>query len=216
MIEFILGTFLVILIRNFIIKNINIKAQRELYQEYRFSHIFKSWQIYIPLFFMFVYIYFELCVFRRNYWFVPYQQTIKTLTLLSYIPLIFKYNLYESIWNKLKSRNDIINILTSPLMIGTCFIIIGTLLNTIVINANNGHMPVFPSLTYATGYMDKNMFNDGLHVLGGYNTKLIFLSDFIDLFGYSVASIGDILMRLYVSIIIYFSVKSSCLYYKYN
>lgn len=209
MIEFILGTFLVILIRNTIIKRINIKAEKELYQVYKFSHIFKSWQIYIPLFFMFVYIYFESCVFKRNYWFIPYQQTIKTLTLLSYIPLIFKYKLYESAWSKLKQNNDIINIITSPLMIGTLLIIMGTILNAIVIRANNGHMPVFPSLTYATGYIDKNMINDGLHVLGGYNTKLIILTDFIDLFGYSVASIGDILIRLYVSIIIFFSVKSS-------
>ncbi len=209
MIEFIVGVFIVVLIRNKIVCNINSKAGKELYSVYHFKPLFKSWQIYLPIIMMCAYIYLEICVFRRDYWFIPYQQQFKTLTLLSYVPLIFKYKLYESAWIKLRQKSELINLITSPMVIGTVFIALGTVLNLIAIKANNGYMPVFPSLTYATGYMGKDMFNDGLHVLGGYNTKLIFLTDFIDLFGYSVASVGDLMVRAYSAMILYFSIKKS-------
>lgn len=207
MVEFILGVFIIVLIRNKIVININSKARKELYSVYHFKRLFKSWEIYLPLIMMCAYIYLESCVFRRDYWFIPYQQQFKTLTLLSYLPLIFKYKLYESAWSKLKQKNDFINIITSPMVIGTTFITLGTILNLIAIKANNG-MPVFPNLTYFTGYATIESLNDGLHMLGNMNTKLIPLTDIWDI-GYSVMSIGDVFNRLYVSFIIYFSIKKS-------
>lgn len=211
MIEFILGTFIVVLIRNKIVSNINIKAGYDLYDIYHFKPLVKSWEMLFPLLFMFAYIGLETCVFMKIYWFIPYQNIFKTLTLLSYLPLIFKYKLYESVWTKLKSKNEFVNIITSPLIIGSACILIGTILNLIVIKANNG-MPVFLSLTYFTGYASLDSFNDGLHVLGNSNTKLIFLSDIFDI-GYSIMSLGDILNRIFVSIILYFSIKQSNRFY---
>lgn len=209
MVEFIIGTFIVILIRNRIVKNINNRAGIELYSIYSIKSIFTSWQIYLPLFFACVYIGLEICVFQRNYWFIPYQKAFKDLTLLSYLPLIFKYKLYESAWIRLRPKHYFINIITSPMFIGMLLIVMGTILNLIAIKVNNGFMPVFPSLTYETGYMDRNMFNDGLHILGEYNTNMIWACDIFDLFGYSVASIGDIFVRTYASIIIFFSIKNN-------
>lgn len=209
MVEFIIGAFIVVLIRNKFVSNVNTKAGYELYPTYHLKPLFKHWSIYLPLFMGLTYVYLEFCVFRQDYWFVPYQQQYKTITLLCYLPLIFKYILYESAWTRFKSKNNFISIITSPMVIGTMLIALGTILNIIAIKSNNGYMPVFPSLTYSTGYMGKEMFNDGLHILGGFDTKLIPLTDIFDLFGYSVASVGDLFVRAYAFIILYFSIKNS-------
>jgi hypothetical protein len=158
MVEFILGTFILILIRNRVVKNINSRAGTELYYVYSIKSVFKSWQIYLPLLFALIYIGLEICVFQRNYWFIPYQKTFKTLTLLSYLPLIFKYRLYESAWNRLRSKHDFINIITSPMFMGMLCIAIGSILNLIAIKANNGFMPVYISISYATEYLLAHAF----------------------------------------------------------
>lgn len=192
MIEFIIGAFL----------------YAKLKKKHSLKHVFKTWHIYLPLIFAVIYIYLEACVFMRNYWFIPYQQMYKTLTLLSYLPLILHYKLYESVSKKLKNKGDFINIITSPMVIGTFLIALGTILNLMVIKANNGYMPVFISLSYATGYATRDMVNDGLHILGGYDTRLIPLSDLFDT-GFSIMSIGDLFTRMYAFIILYFSIKNS-------
>ncbi len=214
MVEFILGTFIVVLIRNRIVSNINKKAGVELYPVYNLKPIFRHWSIFPPLVMMLCYIALEICVFQRNYWFIPYQQPFKTITLLSYLPLIFKYRLYESAWTRLKQKHDFINIITSPMGIGAVCLFLCSLLNHIAISANNG-MPIFPSLTLWTGYMDKQLFDDGLHILGNFNTKHIWACDIFDV-GYSIMSIGDIFTRLYVSIVLYFSIKNNSIYSQNN
>ncbi len=86
--------------------------------------------------------------------------------------------------------------------------LIGGGLNDIVIKANDGFMPVFPTLSYLTGYAKPEAFVivKDIHMLGNSQTKLKILTDFIDL-GYSILSIGDVFIRAFVFIIIYTSIK---------
>ena len=71
-------------------------------------------------------------------------------------------------------------------------------------------MPVFPSLSYITGYAKPEGFGlvNDLHILGNSQTNLKILTDYIDL-GYSILSIGDILIRIFVFLIIYKSIVKS-------
>ncbi len=83
-------------------------------------------------------------------------------------------------------------------------------LNHIVMAANGGEMPVFPSLSYLTGYLKPNTISkvNDIHMIGTSTVKYKYLSDIIDV-GYSVLSIGDILIRVFVVIIIYVTVKKN-------
>ncbi|WP_415337470.1 DUF5317 family protein, partial [Clostridium perfringens] len=94
--------------------------------------------------------------------------------------------------------------------IGSLFILAGTFLNHIVMAANGGEMPVFPSLSYLTGYLKPNTISkvNDIHMIGTSTVKYKYLSDIIDI-GYSVLSIGDILIRVFVVIIIYVTVKKT-------
>ncbi|MGN0028014.1 MAG: DUF5317 family protein, partial [Clostridium sp.] len=71
-----------------------------------------------------------------------------------------------------------------------------------------GYMPVFPSLSYLTGYAKVDSFSKvkDIHILGNSSTKLKFLTDIFDI-GYSVLSLGDIFIRCFVFIIIYNTIK---------
>ena len=97
-------------------------------------------------------------------------------------------------------------------IIACCSLMCGFTLNKIVMYFNNNLMPIFPDISYSTGYTQYDMiknaskFND-FHVLGDHTTNLIFLSDIFDIFGFSIWSIGDILYRLFAFVIVYCSVK---------
>lgn len=193
MIEFIIGTFL----------------YAKFIKKMRINQLFKHWTIYFPMFFALVYIILEIFIWFKYYDILIYSKNFKTLTLLSYIPLIIKYKLYNSLFNQLRiSKNEIIKIITSPMVLGGISIALGSLLNLKVVSENNGRMPVYPSLTYATKYASEIIFDDGIHILGTATSNFIPLSDIWD-FGYMIASPGDILIRLYVGIILYYSIKMS-------
>jgi hypothetical protein len=159
-------------------------------KRYEIKKIFKIWQIYPVFLCVLIYIGLQLTVFLGDYSFIKYSKIFETIYILSYIFLILKFRLYYSA------------------IIGSIFIFIGSFLNKIVISANNGKMPVFPKLSYITGYInDKSFLNaNDVHALGNEATKFKFLSDIIDI-GYSVMSIGDICIRLFGVIIIYNSIK---------
>jgi hypothetical protein len=176
----------------------------KLKKKYILTPLFQEWYIYLPLLFAGFYIFLEITIWARWYYFLPYQQIIKTATLLSYLPLIIRYQLFAPINNKIK--NEWLGLLISPMVIGISCIVLGIILNSIAIQWNNGYMPIFPSLTIATGYLTREIINDGMHILGGFDTKVIPLSDWIDT-GFFIASPGDILVRLYAFITIYFSIK---------
>ncbi len=85
-----------------------------------------------------------------------------------------------------------------PYIFACCSLLTGFGLNYIVMYFNQGKMPIYPSVSYSTGYtqydmtMNASRFSD-FHILGDHTTNLIFLSDFIDV-GASIWSPGDILI----------------------
>lgn len=153
---------------------------------YKIKPLFKSWAFYPPFILTLFYIFWNITIFCGDYRFIKYAGILEKLYLLSFLALIFNYELYKSA------------------IIGSLSIFIGTALNKLAIAANDGKMPAFPTLSYFTGYIKANSFaraND-IHILGDKATKLKFLTDYIDL-GYSVLSIGDVFIRFFVFIIVF-------------
>ncbi|ATD55626.1 DUF5317 family protein [Clostridium chauvoei] len=157
---------------------------------YKIKTLFKNWTIYPIIIMEIVYIFIQANIFNGNYQLIKYVGVLKTIYLCTYIPMIFKYNQYM------------------PAITGAVFTIVGGFLNNIAIRANNGKMPVFPTVSHLTGYIKADSFikiND-IHILGTSATNLKFLTDIFDI-GYGVLSIGDIFIRFYVFIIIYKSIQ---------
>lgn len=176
-------------------------------KKYNIKLIFKDWPIHLPLMMLCLYIVCEILIFNDNYSIVQYGTQIKQITLLSYSGLIIKYKLFDS--QNENQKNELIRFLTSPFMIAMMCLIIGYGFNGIAIAANNGHMPVYPSNTYFTGYTDVNSFTkDSFYILGDQNSKVIPLCDSIDIY-ISNLSIGDVLVRIFVGILLFFSIKRS-------
>lgn len=183
MVEFIIGAFL----------------YAKLKHKYRILPVIKHWTMWLPLGFMFFYIFLEITMWMEWYYFLPYAHLIKTATLLSYIPLIIEYKLY---------LNKDGNTYPSPMILATFCLWLGSELNKIAMKANNGFMPCFPSNSYWTRYSKPNFVQDGVHILGNAYSHLIPICNTIDVF-YSIWSPGDILIRLFAFIIIYHSIKRS-------
>lgn len=159
-------------------------------KKYEIKPLFKSWEIYPIIICEVIYIIGQVLIFSGNYDIIQFMQRLKPFYLCTYLLLIYKYDLY--IYS----------------IIGVGFMALGGILNDIAIKANGGFMPVYPTLSYLTGYVKPEAFilvND-IHVLGSSQTKLKFLTDYIDL-GYSILSIGDVLIRVFVFIIVYNSIK---------
>lgn len=157
---------------------------------YKIKPLFKTWAIYPIVFMELIYLIMQINIFNENYEVIKFVGSFKTIYLCSYLPLIFKYEQYISA------------------IVGSIVMLIGGWLNNIAMYANNGMMPVFPSLSYLTGYSSVEAFSkvNDIHILGNSETKMKFLTDIFDL-GYSVLSLGDIFIRFYVFIIIYKSIK---------
>ena len=158
---------------------------------YKIKPLFKDWPVYFVLLFALIYVVLEVSVFMGNYSVVRYTNIYKILYLSAFLAMIIKYNLYRSA------------------IVGSAFVFIGGALNNIAMAANNGKMPVFPTLSYLTGYARPDAFSkvNDIHVLGNSMVAYKFLTDVIDL-GYSVLSVGDVFIRLFVLIIIYYAAKS--------
>ena len=155
-------------------------------KKYKISPLFKTWSMY-PIFALeLMHIFFQVNIFMGNYSFVQFAPIIKKAYLFLCIIPIIVYKEY----------------LTG--LIGSLFVFAGTMLNNFVMAQNGGKMPVFPTLSYLTGYADPNSIAkmNGIHILGTTQAKWWFLSDIIDL-GWSVLSIGDILIRVLVFLTIY-------------
>lgn len=157
---------------------------------FEIKRLFKIKEFYLIIFMELLVLYVQFNIYIENYWVIQYSEVFKCVYLLSYLPLIYKLSLYKEA------------------IIGSAFISIGGIFNNIVIKANNGFMPVYPSLSKITGYYKYGAFEkvNDIHTLLGDGSKLWYLSDIFDL-GYSVLSIGDILIRTFVVIIIYSSIK---------
>lgn len=157
---------------------------------YKLKQLFETWEIYPILVIVILYTILNIGVFFENYDFVKYSSLLESIYICSFLGLIFKHKLYFSA------------------IVGSGAIFVGTLLNKIAIAVNDGKMPVFPTFSYITGYVKPNAFKvvDDLHVLGNEACKLIILTDIVDL-GYSILSIGDVLIRIFTFIIILNSIK---------
>ena len=159
-------------------------------KKYDIKLIFRDWAIYPVLFFAVLYIFLQSMVFYGDYSLVKYAQIFTKFYLLSFFVLIIRYKQYIAG------------------IIGAALIFIGTWLNNIVITANGGKMPIFPTLSYITGYIKQGNVNniDNIHILGNEMTKFAFLSDIFDV-GYNILSMGDLLINSFAFILIYFSIK---------
>jgi len=189
------------LIASLLFSKIHLYIQLGKFQIHKDSYIikplFKRWSIYPVIFMSIFYIYIQYTMMNHNYYFLQHQYLIKNLILSSYMIL--------GIDILIRNNN------VKKYLMACCSLITGFLLNYIVMYFNNNRMPIFPNISYSTGYTQYNMIMNAsiysdFHVLGDHTTKFIFLSDIFD-FGTSILSVGDIFCRLFAFIIVYNSVK---------
>lgn len=139
-----------------------------------------------------IYVFAVAAAYFENYSFLRFASLIQMAFILVLLLPIIRRSLYKQA------------------LVGAASVLLGTALNRIVLNANGGKMPVLPSLSLHTGYYKPGSLSQGLdslHILMTDSTKLNFLGDFIDT-GFCVMSIGDVLIHLFVSIIVFYTVKS--------
>lgn len=132
----------------------------------------------------------QINLFAGQYGFLKYAAIFKSVYLCTTLLIVFRYDLYKYAF------------------IGVGFVIVGGWCNDLAIAANNGYMPVYPTLSYLTGYVRPEAFGvaDQLHILGNEMTKMKYLTDLFDT-GYSILSIGDVLIRILPGSILYQGIK---------
>ncbi|SFN80603.1 DUF5317 family protein [Proteiniclasticum ruminis] len=138
-----------------------------------------------------LYLMLQTSVFLGYYRFIPYAGTFKTLYLYTLIVPIVVHRLYKAGF------------------LGSIMLTVGSFLNRFVMSQNGGKMPVYATLSKYTGYFDEKVLGtiDQVHILGTEQTKYKILTDFIDV-GYSILSIGDILIHAFIFIVVYDTIKS--------
>ena len=157
---------------------------------YNIKKILKCYSLYPIIIFELTHLILQFQIVSGNYSNVALARSYKTIYMYLFLIPIFKYRLYVQG------------------VMGSIFIFIGTFLNNLVIHFNNGRMPVFPTISYYTGYVSLDSLTafNSIYFLGNGNVKLKILSDWVDV-GYSVLSIGDILIRVFVFIVIFNTMK---------
>lgn len=160
-------------------------------KRFQLRYLFRTWTFYPILLMQCVLVVFQASIFLRSSLFLPFVRYTEMAMILSFLFAMFAFKLY------------------SPAVIGSASIVVGTLLNKLVIAQNGGKMPVYPTLSYLTGYITPQMLNtwDSLHILGNPDTKLRFLTDYID-YGYCILSLGDVFIHLFVCIMLYALIKA--------
>lgn len=137
-----------------------------------------------------IHLIFQICIMNKIYIFIPYAELLKRVYLYALFFPILRYRLYR------------------PALTGSWCIILGTLLNRMVMTANGGQMPIYPSISKLTGYFSMSpLFGyDSIHYLGNSQSKLKYLSDYIDL-GFCILSPGDLLIHFFTFLILYNTIK---------
>ena len=153
--------------------------------------IFKHWEFYPVFIGALTYVFLQIGMFKGDYSLLAYANIYKALYSAAIFFLIYRFKIYKQGF------------------IGMGLMFAGMGLNKLVMYFNDWKMPVFPTLSLKTGYIDIDKLNtiDGWHVVGDSTTKLKFLSDIFDT-GYCVMSLGDILVRAFLFIVLYYSFKS--------
>jgi hypothetical protein len=130
--------------------------------------------------------------FSGDYRFLPWSVYLQAAYIFSMLFPILRHRLYPRA------------------IAGAGMVALGTLLNRLVMNANGGRMPVYPTLTRLTGYFDPKALSGGLdavHLQMGADTALNFLGDYIDV-GFSILSPGDLLIHGFTAVILYGVIKT--------
>ncbi len=151
--------------------------------------LLKAYSLYPFVVAELIYMLLQINIFLHNYNFIQYTSIINRAYMYTLLLPIFVYKLYK------------------PGILGSLLMITGTFLNKLVMSHNGGKMPVFPSLSKVTGYYNEAaiLTVDNIHISGDESTKFKILTDFIDV-GYSILSIGDILIHSFIFIVIYYTV----------
>lgn len=161
-------------------------------RHYSLKPLLKAYALY-PLFLLeIVYWFLQATIFMKNYYFLQYASYVKSAYLFVLFVPIIMYKLYK------------------PALVGSGSILIGTFLNRLVMNANGGKMPVFPTLSLLTGYYSEASMSaaqNNIHTVGTAATRLKILTDYIDV-GFSVLSIGDLFVHAFTFIILFYTIKS--------
>lgn len=159
-------------------------------KSYDIKKILKCYSLYPIIIFEVIHLILQFQIISGNYSNVALARSYKTIYMYLFLIPIFKYKEYIQGF------------------VGSLFIFLGTFLNNLVIYYNGGRMPVFPSISYYTGYVNLDSLTafNSIYSLGNSTVKFKMLSDCIDL-GYTILSIGDILIRVFVFIIIFNTIK---------
>ena len=129
----------------------------------------------------------QICIWRQDYRFIGIAGYLQTASILALLWPILKFRLYPQA------------------IAGAFMVVTGSTLNRIVMYANGGRMPVILSFSGITKYYQEGALEasqDVRHIIMSDATKLNFLADYIDV-GFSVMSIGDVLVHLFTTIVLY-------------
>ncbi len=161
---------------------------------YQIWSVFRVVDLYPFFIACFVHGFFVVSAWLGNHSFVQYAAALQYVLILSLIVPIIRRQIF------------------TPTMVGVGLTLVGTVMNRIVISANDGKMPVYPTVSKWIGYYKDGQLDgsiDELHVLADGSSRLMFLADYID-FGVCVLSPGDVLIHAFASIVIYYTIKQVC------
>ena len=167
-------------------------------KHYKIKYLFLSWTFYPIIVSELFLLLFQTNTFLSNYYYViNFDRYFKNVYIICYIIPIIYFKLYK------------------PALVGSASIMVGTLMNRFVIAQNGGKMPVYPTLSYLTGYIKPYSFDQvkDYHMLGNAGVHYKILCDYMDV-GYNVMSPGDLFIHFFVFLIVYYSIKELNL--KYN
>lgn len=159
---------------------------------HRIKPMLKDYSLYPFFVAEIAYLFLQISVFTGNHSFIPYASTFKTIYLYTLIIPIIVHKLYKTG------------------IYGSIMITIGSMLNRFVMSQNGGKMPVYATLSRYTGYFDEVTIDtvDKVHILGNEATKYKILTDYIDV-GYSILSIGDVLIHAFIFVVVYNAIKET-------
>ncbi|MCE5195946.1 MAG: DUF5317 domain-containing protein [Negativicutes bacterium] len=166
------------------------------FRHYNLKYAFYTWTFYPVLLTQGILIFFQMSIFFGTYYFLQFVPIVEPIIILSFLFAIFAFRLY------------------TPAIVGSVCIGIGSMLNKFVMAQNGGLMPVYPSLSYLTGYATAQSFQiaDGVHILGSDVTRYKLLTDYID-FGYCILSPGDVFIHLFTFLMLYAIFKAAHQHY---
>lgn len=153
--------------------------------------IMRRWEFYPVFICAIIYFFLQVGIFQGYYGLLIISNTYKVMYSAAIFYLIYRFKIYK------------------PGFFGVAVMLGGMALNQMVMHANAGKMPVFPTLSLKTGYITADKINtiDGLHIIGNSATRLKYLSDILDV-GYCIMSLGDVLVRVFLFIVLYYSFRS--------